>query len=266
MITDQIKELLQTLTPIRRELADKLFTLPWFADSTPEIQEEVLTLPEDFHGYIDDLSHRPDEVGEIDIVRLSRIFRGSFLITSIFDVRSNLTNQEFTYEYVSWKTGNYTGMRGIIFLENEGKITHFIVGKKFRFTTTKEEFESLGGLFFKIEDNKTLNLSKKIQDEINFHLGIKEIKFARVIDLGRVNPDFGMTNNSATIFAAVININNIPIEISKEDFRTSHKLVNFETKIVNISEFPDYVKKVNDNYFLAATARLLLSDEITLEY
>lgn len=265
-MTDQIKNLLETLDPKRRQLAEKLLSLPWFADSDPKIQEEVLTLPDDFHGFIEDLSNRPDEVGELDVIRLSKVCRGNHLITSVFDVRSNLTNQVFTYEYVSWKTGNYTGMRGIIFLENEGKITHFLIGKKFKFSTSEEIYESIGGFFFKIEDNKTVNLPKKIESEICFHLGIKEIKFARVIDLGRVYPDYGMTNNSSTIFAAVINITNIPIEIAKDDFRTSHKLINFETKIVHINEFPDYVKKINDNYFLAASARIFLSDEISLEY
>jgi hypothetical protein len=157
-------------------------------------------------------------------------------------------------------------LRGIIFLETGDKITHFLVAKKFKFSTSEQEDESVGGLFFKIEDNKAFNLPKKIEDEIMFHLGIKEIKFTKVVDLGRTYPDYGMTNNSATLFAAVIDIDMIPQEIVKDDFRTSHKLVNFETKIVHISEFPEYVKKINDNYFLAAAARLLISDEISLEY
>ena len=266
MITEETKSLLETLSPARRELADKLLALPWFADSAPEIQQEVLSLPPDFQGYVEDLSNRPDEIGELNVVRLEKVCRGNFLITSVFAVRSNVNNQEFTYEYVSWKTGNYNGMRGIIFLETGDKITHFLVANKFKFSTTQEETESLGGLFFKVENNQAFNLPKKIEDEIRFHLGIQEIKFSRTIDLGRVYPDLGMTNNSSTIFAAVINIDMIPQEIVKDDFRTSHKLVNFETKIVHISEFPDYVKKINDNYFLAAAARLLLSDEISLEY
>lgn len=266
MLTPEIKELLETLSPTRRPLADKLVNLPWFTNSTPEIQKEVLALPGDFQGYVEDLSNRPDEIGEVDIVRLSKISRGNFLIISVFDVRSSLTNQEFTYEYVSWKTGSYNGLRGIIFLETGDKITHFLIGKKFKFSTSEQEDESIGGLFFKVENNQPFNLPKKIEDEICFHLGIKEIKFSRVVDLGKTYPDLGMTNNLSTLFAAVINIDMIPQEIVKDDFRTSHKLVNFETKIVHISEFPDYVKKINDNYFLAAAARLLLSDEISLEY
>lgn len=261
-----IKDLLDTLSSTRRKHADKLLSFPWFKRSSPEVQMAVFTLPEDFEGYVEDLAARPDEIGELDLIRLTKICLGSFLITSVFDVRSNLTNQEFTYEYVSWKTGSYTGMRGIIFIESQGKITHFLVGKKFKFSTSEEVYESIGGFFFKIEDNKAINLSKKIEDEICSHLGIKEIKFSKVIDLGRVYPDYGMTNNSSTIYAAVINIDNLPQPISKNDFRTTHKMVNFETKFIHINEFPDYVKNINDNYFLAAAARLLLSDEISLEY
>jgi hypothetical protein len=266
MITDQIKDLLPTLSHPRRELAEKLLRLPWFTESDPAIQLEVLTLPKDFEGYVEDLSNRPDEIGELDIIRLTKVVRGNFLITSVFAVRSNLTNQEFSYEYVSWKTGGYTGMRGIIFLENEGEITHFIVGRKFKFASSEQVYESIGGLFFKIEDHKGFNLAKKIEDEICFHLGLKEIIFSRAVDLGRVFPDLGMTNNSSTVFAAVINITNIPLEISKDDFLTSHKLVNFETKLVHIDEFPEYIKKIDDSYFLATAARILVSKELSLSF
>lgn len=265
MSSEKIRKIIDSSTPARRSMIDKLLHLPWFRDSSEETQKEILTLPEDFNGYIEDLTNRPDEIGSLDIIRLSKIIKGSFLITSIFIVRSATNNQEYTYEYVSWKTGSYTGVRGIIFLERNDQITHFLVSKKFRFSTSEEEMESIGGLFSHIENNQILNLPKKIEDEIRFHLNLPKIKFTRIIDLGRVNPDFGMTNNSATVFVAIINIDHLPHDIVQNNFRTSHKLLNFEIKIVNIKEFPDYVQKIHDGYFLAAAAKILTSDKINLE-
>lgn len=250
----------------RKTISQRLQSLPWFKDSSQEIQQKILSLPDDFLGYLDDLSQRQDEVGDLDILRLANVFVGQYLVTSIFDVRSTQTNQEFTYEYVSWKYGAYTGMRCIIFLESEDRITHFLVAKKDRFSSASEALESIGGFFFKIENNRSFNLPKSIENEILFHLGLSEIKFSRVVDLGKVFPDLGMTNNSSSLVAAIINIDNIPQEIVKNDFRTSHKMLNFETRIAHINEFPDYINKISDGYFLAAAARILVSPKIHLEF
>ena len=198
MVIDEIKELLPTLSPKRLPLAEKLLSLSWFFSSAPEVQREVLTLPEDFQGYLEDLAGRPDEIGELDIICLNKVLKGKFLVTSIFEVRSTLTNQEFTYEYISWKYGARPGAKGIIFLESNGEITHFLVAKEFTFSTASENYEAIGGLYVHLFENKPFNLPKKIENEIRFHLGIDKIEFKRVFDLGKSSPDWACPTTPAT--------------------------------------------------------------------
>ncbi len=223
-------------------------------------------MPDDFLGFLDDLSNRPDEVGEVDIIRLSKIVSGNYLVIVVFDVRSNITNQEFTFEYASWKTGKNPGSRGIIFLETDGKITHFLLSKSHKFSSMEEVYDSIGGLYFHPLEKNTQNLPKKIDQEIRFHLGIDHVEFKKVISLGKAHPDYGMSNNQTDLFAATIDISNVPNLTTKKDFRATHKPVGFEIKIIHISEFGKYLNLIEDNYFLSAAARILTRKDISLEF
>lgn len=254
------------LSAIRLGIENSLLRHDWYKNTDSEIKDELLGLPEDFNGFLEGLAERPDEIGEIDVQKLLKINYGNYLIIPVFEVRSNLTNQVFTYEYVSWKTGETPGMRGVIFLETEGKITHFLVSKAQKFSIAKTVYDSIGGLFFRVFDNKPQNLPKKMEQEICFHLGLDKLKFNKVIDLGKVNPDFGLSNNSSSLFAAIIDVSEIPNLTIKWDFRTTHKPIGFELEIVHISELGKYINEVNDAYFLASIARLLTHKEIELEY
>jgi hypothetical protein len=75
-----------------------------------------------------------------------------------------------------------------------------------------------------------------------------------------------MTNNVTDLFAAVVDISHLPNMTTKADFRSTHKPVGFELKVVHISEFMDYLNIVNDNYFLSAAARVLANKEISLDF
>jgi len=238
---------------------------PWFIATDPTIQEEILALPEDFAGFLEDLASRPDEIGELEVLKMTKLGRGNFLILPVFQVRSNITNQIFTYEYASWKTGSHPGARAIIFLETDGEITHFMVSQTHNFSTGREDLESIGGLYVHFLAKTVQNLPKKIEQEICFHLGVDHLEFKKVIALGEAHPDIGMTNNVSDLFAAIIDISDVPNLTTKSDFRETHKPVGFELKIIHISEFMEYLGKIKDNYFLSAAARVLASHDINLE-
>ncbi|KKT94534.1 MAG: hypothetical protein UW96_C0020G0009 [Candidatus Collierbacteria bacterium GW2011_GWA1_45_15] len=251
------------------EAKQKIYTLlkqrTWFKATDEAIQKEILALPDDCDGFLENLASRPDEIGELDVLKMTKLGYGHFLLLPVFEVRSNITNQIFTYEYVSWKTGNHPGASGIIFLETEGKISHFLVSKIHKFSVDKDIYESIGGLYFHFLENKPQNLPKKIEQEIRFHLGVDHLEFKKVINLGLAHPDLGMTNNASDLFAAVIDISNLPNLTTKADFRSTHKPIGFELKVIHISEFMDYLNIIDDNYFLSAAARVLASKEIDLE-
>lgn len=249
----------------RQKLIESLQTKTWFQNTDPKLQEEVISLPEDHDGFLEDLVGRSDEVGEVDILRLLKLGRGNHLLIPVFEVRSNVNNQTFTYEYVSWKSGQYAGMRGIIFLETEGKITHFLVNRAQKFSTGGKVLDSVGGLFLKLDKNIPVNLPKKLEQEICYHLGTKDLVFKKILDLGKIYPDYGMSNNVSTLFAAIIDISEFPNPTNKTDFRNDHKPIGFELEIVHISEFESFVKNTEDNYFLGAAARILTHPDISLD-
>ncbi len=245
-------------------MAQALLKHDWFKNTDVVLLQEILSLPEDYQGFLEDLASRPDEIGELDVLKLTKIGHGHFLILLVFEVRSNITNQIFTYEYASWKTGSRPGARGIIFLETDGIISHFLVSKMHKFSSTEEVLESIGGLYLHIFENKMQNLPKKIEEEICFHLGIENLKFKKIFDLGKAHPDFGMTNNVSDLYAAIIDISNLPNLTTKKDFRETHKPMGFELQIIHISEFKDYLNKIEDNYFLSAAARVIANPEIDI--
>ncbi len=260
-----MQDFISTLSTSRQAIANGLLAHDWFKNTTSELQQEILMLPEDHQGFLEDLISRPDEIGELDVLSLKKISYGHFLVLLVFDVRSNITNQVFTYEYTSWKTGSNPGARGIIFLETESKVTHFMVSKAHKFSSMTEAYDSIGGLYMRFFENKPQNLPKKTEQEICFHLGIEKLNFTKIIDLGKSHPDYGMTNNQSDLFAAFIDISHLPKIDPTKEFRSTHKPTGFELMILPIGEFFQYIQKIDDNYFLSAAARILTHPDIHLE-
>lgn len=259
------KDFASSLSVSRQELLKKFLAHDWFKATSEEIQKELISLPEDYNGFLDSLVVRPDEIGEVDVQKITKIGYGHYMIMPVFEVRSNVTNQIFTYEYVSWKTGVNPGMKGIIFLENQGEITHFLIAQSHKFSTASSAYDGIGGLYLRVLDNKIINFPKKIETEIKFHLGVDKVEFKKIYELGKCHPDHGMTNNETDLYAAIIDISHLPNLIVKENFRETHKPIGYEIKIVHISEFTDYIQsKVEDNYFLSAAARILTHKDISL--
>lgn len=255
------------MTNERADILKNLQRNDWYKNTNQSIKDNLQDLPEDFNPFLEDLAKRPEEIGELDILKMIKLGRGHFMIMPVFEVRSTITNQVFTYEYVSWKTGSNPGNRGVIFLETDGRISHFLTLKSHKFSTATETYDSIGGLYLRFYNNKPENLPKKIETEIKFHLGLKEIEFKKIINLGQCHPDYGMTNNKSDLYAATIDVSHIPNLTTKDDFRLTHKPVGFELQIVPVSELPDYIlNKIDDNYFLSTIARCLATPslEITL--
>lgn len=253
------------MTTERQEIFKKLNKHSWYTNTEATFKEELINLPDDYDAFLLDLSERPDEIGELDVLKLVKIGYGKYLILVVFEVRSNITNQIFTFEYSSWRMGKNPGARGIIFLETNDIISHFIVLKSHKFSTAEEVLDSVGGLYLQFYKNQLTNLPKKIENEIRFHLGIDKLEFKKIYDLGRCHPDYGMSNNQSELFAATIDITHLPNLVVKDDFRVTHKPVGIEIKIVPISELSDYVlNKIEDNYFLSAISRVLVHPDFNI--
>ena len=62
--------LLKQLSADRRAIAENLLTRDWFNKTGFAKQKELLTLTEDFNQFLEDLSNRPDEIGNVKVLKL----------------------------------------------------------------------------------------------------------------------------------------------------------------------------------------------------
>src|SRR3989304_8214161 len=94
-----LEELAESLGEGRQHVLSLLSEKKVFGHTDFETQRKLLTLPEDFEGFLADFSSRRDEYGGMDVIKLIDILRGNYQAIAIFQVRSQKTNQLFTYEF-----------------------------------------------------------------------------------------------------------------------------------------------------------------------
>lgn len=251
------------LPPNRQLLAAKLLDKAWFKNSTLRIQKSILSLPHAFEGFVYDMCLRNDRIGDLDIISLEKLVKGDYLITPVFKVYSHSTKTIFSYEFVSWRTGSFPGLKGTLFIEKDDKIKYFITIETDKFPIGSHSYNSLGGLI-QFSGDRFFNLSENIEDKLKSQLGIKDFKIKHFYDLGKIQVDNGLTSNNPSIFAATIEEANI---------QNLHKLLtnssttepgDYKINIVPIEQLEMYISKVDDSFFLAVIARLLARKIIKL--
>lgn len=252
-----------TLPPNRQLLAAKLIEKKWFQNTAPQLQQELLTLPDDHEGFLYDLSLRPDVVGHLTVLKLLRVVRGEFLVTPVFEVHSSASGKTFTKEYVCWKMGSFPGIKGTLLVRTQGAITHFITIQTDKFPVGSLCYDSIGGLFQYVKGTK-VDLPNKVEQLIKEKLGLKELNIKEFIDLGHIQSDNGLTPNYPQIFAAIIDGDEAQQLSAKQIDPEAREQANFRIQIVPIQELPEYLGKVDDAFFLATIARLLAKKVIAL--
>ncbi len=258
MTGQEIQLLLKQATPERRGIFEKLQEKAWFQQTDPSIQKTLLTLPskgrENHDGFLEDLAGRPEEIANIKVERMIDVPRGSFALVPKFEVsRKDNPAIRYTYEYVSWRTGPLSGAKGVVFVEKDGQTTHFIVLRGEKFAPGKKTWDAIGGFLDKDADGVG-HLDDRILHEVREELGAPSAQVNKIVDLGRVMPDAGFSNNEPSLFAAFI---------SDADMQTlSTQPVNpdiYELKsgavILPMEQLADIVMENNDGYFLSTIAR-----------
>lgn len=249
---------LKQATPERRAIFEQLQEKQWFQHTDPSLQKALLTLPskgrENHDGFLEDLAKRPEEVANVKIERLVDLPHGSFALVPKFEVsRLDNPSMRYTYEYVSWRTGPLSGAKGVVFVEKDGQTTHFIVLRGEKFAPGKKTWDTVGG-FIDLDSDGVKNLDERTVHEIREELGVKDLKIRSVVNLGRVLPDAGMTNNEPLLFAAFIS--------DADKSRIASQPVNpdvYELKsgalVLPMEQLPDVVMTNTDGYFLSTIAR-----------
>lgn len=240
----------------RTELIEELVRLDWFIATDPALQEELRALPLNHNGFLEDLVTRPAQIGNLTVLRLNSLARGGFALIARFDV-VNENDQNYTYEYVSWRYGTLSGAKGLVLVrdDNSDEITHVILKRGVKFATGQEEFDLVGGFMdFGVEGVKTLvdQIVLEMQQELNApDLTINE---EDIHLLGSLAIDPGMTNNRPSVFAAVISSSDASTISTLESHVDEWELAA-GTVVFNIDKLHELIEQNEDGFFATALLR-----------
>ena len=245
----------------RKELTDSLNKKQWFKKTSAALRKELLSLPDDCDGFITDLANRPEESGNVKTIRLIKLLVGNYILTPVFEVEAIQTKQKFTFEYSSWKNGTTpAGCRGIIFLEDEGEIKYFIVRRSDRFSLSKTIYDAVASAYSETVKNSNLTISNKLEKQLNTIIDSRaKIDFKRIIDLGIIYPDSGMSNVTVQLFAAIIDVSGKSEEIIRhlKSKKFDPYIIRWDMDIFPISDLMGFVNKTDDSFLLSTISRVI---------
>ena len=251
-------ELQKALSPERREFLSRFLERKWFKNTDFVLQKELLTLPFDWDGFLQEIVKRGDEVGGLEVIKLTVFKREEFFAFTRFQVRVITTNEVIEYrEFINFKYGGNPGYTGIILLEVDGKIEYFCLKKTDKFPVAESVYDTFGEMV-QYKFGELMNLPKSAEKIIKKQLAMDDIRIKRFIDLGELYMDSGKSNLKYSLFAAVIDIskNHEKIKLLNNVEINKTKRVKFEMLIEPIDRLGEYIHKVDNGYFLAIVARL----------
>ncbi|KKS94598.1 MAG: hypothetical protein UW68_C0054G0002 [Candidatus Collierbacteria bacterium GW2011_GWB1_44_6] len=258
-----LEKFVSILTPNRQLLAANLLDKNWFKNTDISVQKAILSLPDDHEGFVFDLSNRPDMIGSLEIVKLIKFVEGDYLIIPVFEVYSHTSKKTFTKEYVSWKMGHRPGIKGVLFVETSGKITHFINIEADKFPVAAKTYDAVGGIF-QYTKQEVVDLPSQIQNILKKKLGLNKLDIKRFIDLGNINTDNGLTINYPGIFAAIIDGKEAQNLVKIHPVNDKIAVKDYLVSIIPIEQLSKYISGIDDAFFLSIVARLLAKKVISL--
>lgn len=189
----------------RFDIEQRLISRHFFAASSDAVRMQLLTLDERCNGYLDNLSTRADAGGGWSIHSIAQVLvpdaRPIFGIFTVFRVqRISPPHETNHYQYFSWRQGPLSGAKGVVLIEQESVITHIVCQFGFSFAVGAQVFNLPGGF---AEDND-VSLDQRFLQELAEEIGLSDASVQRILDLGVVHADPGMTNNCPRLFAAVV--------------------------------------------------------------
>lgn len=245
---------------IRTKIIEDLSKKQWYKKTSKAVKEQLLKLPDDCEGFLVDLAARPEESGNVKILKLERLLVGNFILTPVFEVEAIQTKQKFTFEYASWKHGSMPGgFRGILLLEDEGKVKYFIVRRSDRFSLGKTIYDAIASFYSSNPNTAGLSFTGKIEKQLGKLLGDAKINIRRIIDLGQVHPDTGLSNVTVSLFAGIIDITGHAEELIRhlKNKKYDPYIVRWDMDIFPIEDLVGFVEKTDDSFLLSTISRIM---------
>lgn len=168
----------------------------WYERSSLEIKNQLKNLDDGYSSFLETLSQLPDEVGDVQVLRLVKLEWCTFsLIAPVFEICKG--GKAFTHKFDSWKMGMNSGSEGVLFLKDDEKTTSFVIFRQSQFAIYADIANAIASLT--CDDN--FPLSDIMKCEIEEEVGFLEDKI-EVIDLGFVYPDSSKVSSRIRLFAA----------------------------------------------------------------
>lgn len=227
-------------------ITKSLIEKKWFQETSEEIKDQLIALNGDYDGFCKFLGDFPDRVGDVNVLRLEKLAKCEFsMICPVFAVCKD-GGRPFSYEFASWKMGEKSGSKGLIFLREAGKIIAFVLLRQNKFAIHRDILNAVGGF----AENGDLTLSDTMKREITEEVGIPSGNI-ETIDLGGFYPDAGMVNSHVQLFAGILDVNPKTMHNNSD-----LKELGSSTAIFPITMLRDVVTECEDSFFLACIAKL----------
>jgi ADP-ribose pyrophosphatase YjhB (NUDIX family) len=240
------------MSPERTAIFAQLEGKAWWRNTANELKYDLLIRPENWNGYLADLAKRPEVIGNATQREIVEIPRTTFGGSTMFLVQTAGQADTNTYEYHSWRFGPRSGAKGVVFVKDPitGQVTHFLLSRGMKFAPAELCWDCHGGF---VEGNETLadNAMREIREE----LGVEDLK-VKVVPLGTMRPDAGLTNNHPSVFVAFITTDeaaNLPHEpVNPDPYELETKLHVFP-----IEQLPQLIDENDDAFFQTSVLRAL---------
>ena len=235
----------------RPEALEMLSGKTWWKATFPFIRLQITSMPPSWDGFVSDLARRKDIVGGVTLVRIAQFSPDPAMFGGIiaFDVIQPGGNLG-TYMYHSWNKGGFSGSKGMVFVQNDNRITHFIYLEVERFSLGGELSVDCPGGFAQPGEDALKTMMKELHEE----LGI-EVNVVVAVPLGPIHVDAGVTSNYPELFYVVIDGKGIPEEASSSLLDEAESRMKYHMK--PIAQFMRFVADNDDGLTGNIVAKML---------
>jgi len=238
----------------------------WYQNSDQEIRTKINEIPDDFQGFLNDLVDRGEDNEFYSIIKITNIYWDDRYAIPQFEVKSKRDGKDYVNSYIAWRKGIYHSLRGLVLIETEGEISHFLIRKSVRFAAQKEVYESIGSIYPPRDiEEKGPAYEFYLQTELSGVLRIPDLKISRLYDLGQIYPDIGMSDNIVKLFAAQIEVGSIEtIDTYINGKRYNDKRYDYGFEVIPIGRLLKFLAETNDSFLLSIFGRLQALNVIKL--
>lgn len=253
------RKVMKALSENRMNQIARLEEKAWWKATVPEIQRQVAYVPDEprWNGFFEDLLNRVDEIGGLKVLRIIGFMVdaggfGCYINFMVWNPQANKgAGQEQSYVYHSWRSGPASGAKGLVFVAENGMITSFLVMHAEKFATGGLVVDDAPGGFGNLDESGVATFLREIDEEIG------KVTVLKVIDLGTVRPDAGLSNENPELFAAIIELGELPKTGDTPHIDKPEVLSKYEFR--QMSEYQEFLRATDCGYSLMAAAKLQAS-------